>query len=501
MSQIHKNSMKLFLTILSISWASVLFSQNRTNIWELSYSTSLSIPNCEMKYDGFEMDTNLIYRVMSIGHTNASICDTGGNLLFYSNGLTIGNSNYDTLLNAENFNPGFTTDFYEPDGMLINQAVLILPFPDQINKYYIFSVSGDLISGDIQPLHLNYSVIDMDLEGGLGGIVDSFKTLHAIEDTLANGGLSAVKHGNGRDWWVIAPAYKHGFYKLLISPFGLDTPIFQDIGSVTTYDIVTQAVFSPDGSKFCYSNAGGTFNYLHFDRCTGEFSESQTGFSLDSFAFRGCSFSPNNRFLYLSTPVNLYQYDTWDANMIANVIHVATWDSFTDPTFHTPVVFAMQQLAPDGKIYISPWNGVEFFNVINSPDSFGIACEFTLHSYVLPQYNNGIPSFPNYDLGALEGSLCDTIVVLPANLQPPRLISFTIFPNPVNNRLNIDYQLQDEALLEIFDINGRCIVAASLYPYFKNRIVDIHGLPTGVYLATVTQNSRQLWSDKVVVER
>ena len=70
----------------------------------------LTVLNVKCIYLGNNMDSNNVYGIMSIELTNGSICDTAGNLLFYSNGLTIGNKNYDTLKNAIDFNPGFVTE-------------------------------------------------------------------------------------------------------------------------------------------------------------------------------------------------------------------------------------------------------------------------------------------------------------------------------------------------------------------------------------------------------
>jgi hypothetical protein len=487
----------LFFVLLVVPFS--LAAQNRTNVWELSYSNTIAYPNCEMKYLGGIMDTNQVVRSMSMFITNSSICDTNGNLLFYSNGLTIGNHNYDTLQNAENFNPGWATDFYEPDGMGINQSVLIIPYPNSMSRYYIFSESGEIIPNDIKPIHLSYSIIDMNLNSGLGGIVDTLKNKYAIEDTLNQGGLTAVKHANGRDWWVIFHEYdSNKYYKLLVTPNGLEGPFEQNIGVVISQDIVVQATFSPDGAKYCFSNAGGTFEYMQFNRCTGEFSHPVLGYSIDSLGFLGCSFSPSSRFLYLTTFFDIYQYDTWDENMISDAIHIATWDSFLNPIYQIPVLFSIQQIAPDNKIYISGWNGVEYLNVLNSPDSLGFDCDFEPHSYVLPQYNNSIPTFPNYDLGALDGSPCDTIVNIPTGLQPPNSASFRISPNPATTWLNIVYETSADGLFELFDINGKRVAATSLYHYFKNRLIDVSNLPAGVYLATVTQNGKQVWREKII---
>ncbi len=203
-------------------------AQNRTNIWELGYQISLNYSNCEMRYINSEMDTNSISRIMAFTTTNTSICDTMGNLLFYSNGQTIGNSEYDTLYNAINFNPGSATDNSEPEGMKNSQGVLIIPDPGNYKRYYLFHESGEYFIAnnifELQPMHLSYSIVDMNLDNGLGGILEGSKNIIILEDTLTWGGLTACKHANGRDWWVIFHRYySDSYYKLLI-PNGVEAP-------------------------------------------------------------------------------------------------------------------------------------------------------------------------------------------------------------------------------------------------------------------------------------
>jgi hypothetical protein len=482
------------------------YSQNRTNVWELSYKFG-SAPKCEMRYENSIMDTASVYRVMSFTNTNTSICDTNGNLILYTNGLTVGNRNYDTLMNAVNFNPGGETLAAEPIGLGSCQSVLILPDPGSVNRYYLFHVSGEGFIADstyqVQPFHLSYSVIDMTLDGGLGGIVDTLKNMYVVVDTLLHGGLTAVKHANGRDWWVIAHNfYRDKYYKLLLTPNGIQDVYEQTIGSDLMYDVYVQATFSADGSKYCITNHYGWFDYMQFDRCTGEFSDPITVYSEDSLGLYGCSFSPNNRFLYVSSRYNIYQYDTWSTSMVADVIHVAQWDSFKSPISNIDVLFFMHQYAPDGKTYISPWSGVEYLNVINSPDSFGLACNFSPHSYRLSNngYSFNIPSFPNYDLESLQGSLCDTLTDLGNGIPSNGNSSFSIYPNPTTDWLNIVYKNNGDAFFEMFDVSGKRMAATSLYQYFKNRLIDVSDFTAGVYLVTVTQNGKLLWSEKVVIQ-
>src|SRR6476620_2713060 len=97
-------------------------------------------------------------------------------------------------------------------------------------EYFVFQSQNDA-----QPLELRYSIVDMSLDTGLGGISD--KKIVVLQDTLVWGFLTACKHANGRDWWVIAHQYySNRYYKLLITPVGIEGPFIQDIGSIITND-------------------------------------------------------------------------------------------------------------------------------------------------------------------------------------------------------------------------------------------------------------------------
>ena len=485
--------MRIIYSIACLLLTLPALAQNRSNVWELSYSTDLAYPNSEMIFSDNTVDTQSVSRIMSIFDTNASICDTYGNLLFYTNGLTVSNRNHDTLQNAVNFNPGYATSFYEPYGMGISQGALIIPQPESDHHFYIFYVTAEPIFAnnisDTNPLYLSYSVIDMNLDNGLGGIISNKKNLHAINDTLVLGRLTACKHANGRDWWVITHEYYTDvYYKLLITPEGIEGPFSQQIGSqLLWHDVFGQAVFSPDGSKFAMMNASDTLDFMEFNRCTGAFFNAQSFKLPDSVGTYGCSFSPNSRFLYASSKFNLYQYDTWSLSMVDDVIHIAEWDSFYDGM--VPVLFFMHQLAPDNKIYIGPFNGALYINVINKPDSLGLACNFNPHSFVLPQYNNNVPNFPNYDLSALDNSLCDTLYLNASEFKVAP--SFDLFPNPATDYFNIVYEVDKETNGTITDALGIVVKRFTLYPWFKNRIVYVDDLPAGVYLLTLSSQSRK----------
>ncbi|MCC7246389.1 MAG: T9SS type A sorting domain-containing protein [Saprospiraceae bacterium] len=67
------------------------------------------------------------------------------------------------------------------------------------------------------------------------------------------------------------------------------------------------------------------------------------------------------------------------------------------------------QLTPDGRIFESS-GGYEFSGIPN-PDRPGIECGgFADYVYLtVTNYNNGVPNYPNYRLGPVDGSACDTL--------------------------------------------------------------------------------------------
>ena len=46
---------------------------------------------------------------------------------------------------------------------------------------------------------------------------------------------------------------------------------------------------------------------------------------------RGVAFSPNGRFLYVSTDLDVYQFDTEADDIAASEVHIAQWDSTYSP--------------------------------------------------------------------------------------------------------------------------------------------------------------------------
>jgi hypothetical protein len=474
-------------------------SQGITNNWVMGYSSNLGYPwgGTNINFINGYPDTSYEYRNMDLNATNGVISDTAGNLLFYSNGLYIANSIGNIMLNGDNLNPGTFANNY-PEGLPIPQGNLIIPMPDNPGKYYLFHETATYMATLTKPLELFYSMIDMSLDSGLGGVV--LKNQVVLLDTLELGELNATKHANGRDWWILFhKVFSDMFYKLLVTPYGINI-YTQNIGTIRNEYGGTSG-FANDGSRFSHYNANTDLDIYDFDRCTGMLSNFIHVAIDDSAVYGHPVFSPNNKILYLPSTTYVYQFDLTAANIPASMQTVAVWDGFYYPWPPIATNFFMGQLAPDGKIYLNCLNGSSFLHVINNPDSLGLACDIQQHAISLPTYNAyTIPNFPNYFLGAIPGSSCDSLT----SIKEPENNTITIHinPNPAQNTFYLNYELPygKIAVTNVYNTLGELVVKKTLYWYFKYLQIDCSGLENGVYFVKVEAKG-YAGSAKLVIAR
>ena len=484
---------------LLILLAGPAFSQQYDNTWMFGYSDALPFRTTSMNFSGGAPDTSTHQETLSMFVTNASISDSAGNLLFYTNGKRIYKKNYSSVPGSNGFNPGFTTDDY-PSGLPHPQGVLILPVPGHHNLYGVFHESADTFrrSGflDENPEWLGYTEISTN-QSGNATVVSGTMNTHVLDDTLALGRITACRHANGRDWWIIVHKYwSNCWYKLLFTPAGGSLVDSQCLGRISQYnDAGGEAVFSPDGSKYAMVGSDNVVEIMDFDRCSGNLSNyHQDSISMNTGGgfLRGCSISPNSRFLYVNEAHHIYQYDLNAANILGSRLIVSTWDSTN--TFQD--WFFLNQLGPDGKIYIASWGGSWILHRINFPDSLGLSCyvqQEVIHLDTTGVNNVSVPNFPNYRLGPLIGSACDTL-----GLSIPKFTvnyDFRIFPNPASEYADVIYQLPEntDAVLEIRTTTGILISSEILPKWSTTHFIDVSQLAQGIYLVELkTQKGRDV---------
>ena len=266
----------------------------------------------------------------------------------------------------------------------------------------------------------------MNLDSGLGGVVQKNTVL--FQDTLIEGRLTAVKHANGRDWWIFSHKWNSGqIFKFLVTPYGIQGPFVQNIFTVRV-NYFGQMLFSPQGDKFAYYDPNDDLDVWDFDRCSGYFSNRRHVNINDTAAGGGVAFSSNGQFLYVSSHRYVYQFDVND--ITNSQFTVAIYDGFQSGGLSCN--FYLTALAPDGKIYINSGNGSLDLHVINNPDSAGLSCNFCQHCIHLPAFNAfTMPNYLNYNLGPQTGTACDSLSTAIYPVKIP-VDAFDIFPNPAS---------------------------------------------------------------------
>jgi len=188
-----------------------------------------------------------------------SISDSRGNLLFYAvadqlrlRGMRIYDRNDSIMQNGDSLecHPAQT------------QGILILPFPGDTNLYYVFHKT-QYSSKNI----FYYSIVDVRLDNGLGGLV-SKNTIIPCDSVTQR--TTAVKHANGRDWWLIQQRWDQDEYLIfLITPNGLQGPFRQSTGNPKPKEeFYGTSYFSRSGNKLVSVGAYGNISIMDFDRWT-----------------------------------------------------------------------------------------------------------------------------------------------------------------------------------------------------------------------------------------
>jgi outer membrane protein assembly factor BamB len=490
-----------FLLIFSIK----ISAQQYDKVWVFGQPMATMTFNADSIVSGLIPNANL----QSFG-TMGNICDRTGNLLFYTNGVNVYNILGDIMMNGDTLSaPSEYYSLVEVGGMPGRQEAVILPKPGDSNLYYIFHYTPtDTVDvtngGGYEPLNLYYSIVDMRLGNGQGAV--TAKNVPIIQNELLSASrLAACRHANGRDWWIVKNVWHENiYYKFLLTPNGVQGPFIQQIGPLygTTNELPAYAAFSPDGSKYASVTAESFLVLMDFDRCSGLFSNPDSLFNNDSSdplnrpASGGVNiaFSPNGRFLYINNPIELNQYNLWSLH-IHDSVRIETDTGFYQMN--------TMQLAPNGKIYISCWNGGSYkINVINQPDSLGSACDFQLLGQnVLSLNPTNLPYFPNFRLGPLPGN-CDTLTEI-ENIMVAHPAFATVTPNPATDRAEIIYYTSGNTANQamIYDINGKVVWSANVTGSSGVINVNVSPFPAGMYFVKFTTDSRELLNSKLVVIR
>lgn len=380
--------------LLSLLFPVLLLAQKENMHWHFGYNASIEF------VDGVPRAKtgSALYTVEGC----ATMSDSNGNLLFYTNGMEIWNRNHQVMQNGS----GLLGDNSS------SQSALIVRKPGSTYLYYIITANGR--SGN-PGLGAYYTEVDMRLDNGRGG-VSAFMNVK-LQDS-SDEKLAAVRHSNGRDIWILIPEYSSdaiNSYLLTSSGFS-GTPVRSTSGlngnGTTGYIKV-----SPNGKHLAICAGWG----YQTDRVLLAGFNSSNGTIQNPYSFEmgntyGLEFSPNSRFLYIGAN-KMYQLDM-EAGSPAQIE-----TSMLNLNPSGGISFGGMQLGPNGKIYFT----VPFKNYLGSieyPDMYGVACGLRLNSVNLGS---------NTAVGGLQNQMA-----LP--FKPP---SVSMRKAILDCRIQIDFTLHD----------------------------------------------------------
>ncbi len=418
----------------------------------------------------------------------STISNKLGELIFYTNGCEIINREHEVMLNGDTINPGYVYNSYCSTGYPYGQGLIAPPIPGNDSIYYIFHLRRN---DQLYITDLMYSIVNAAGDNGLGEVTE--KNTLLFQDNFVDQ-LQAVRHGNGRDWWVVVlkvSSNKH--FLFLLSPYGIEGPFEQQTGVAWNAGYWSgQAIFSPDGSKYIRVNPTNGIHIFDFDRCTGELYNpvvmSFVGDTITATTGAGVSVSPNGRYLYASLSKRFYQYDLQAGNIAASRQLIAVYDGFRSPFATT---FFQHMLAPVGKIYITSTNGVNRLHVIHNPNQPGTACNLEQHGICLPTFHVfAAPNFPHFRLYDLPGSPCDTLGISTADKEPERQDEkIKVFPNPADGVAYIQLPPGIVGKLQVWNAEGKVMFDEEIRERAGQRLsINTTQWPAGVYFCTVYDN-------------
>lgn len=315
----------------------------------------------------------------------SSISNSNGSLLFYTDGITVWNKQNQQMPNGYGLHGNLES----------TSSAIIVQQPLNDSLYYIFTIDAYGSTNGLQ-----YSIINMKLNNGLGDVVKkNIQLINPVSEKIA-----IIKHANNRDYWIVSHLFdgSNNFIAYLLTPSGVDSKsIISSVGEIIYVDfhrnnVIGQMKASPAGNKIAAAFTRYNFTQLFdFDNNTGILSNpiKLYGFHNDDDidfgghgGMYGLEFSPDGKFLYTSSGFTGWYigeqipYDKlsqfisqFDISLpSAYYINNSRIKVLENPS--TPTLLGQMQLGPDNKIYIARYNS-KFLGVISKPNVYGTGCE------------------------------------------------------------------------------------------------------------------------------
>ena len=432
MSPIKRNF--LYIILLFTLQTPVVFGQLQNNNWIFGYGARVNFSG--------PIPVGSSNAAINSNESTASVSDPStGQLLFYTDGRKVWNANNQVMPNGANILGGFFNS--------CTQGALIVPFPEDNQRYYLFTLE-ELEALSLSPIvdnGLRYSVVDMTLNGGLGDVqVATLNTLIANDLTEK---LIVIRSTEIQGFWVIAHKKNaNEFLAWKIDACGVSAqPVISTVGSIfaiSPFFGATEAWAgamdaSPDGNRIGMPvDWSDRIEFFDFNKTTGVVSNLLTVNVMDDsppefLRKYGACFSPDGSKFYYTNINSVYQLNLSTYTSAA----IASSNTFIYSPNLEPNGYPCLQIeqAPNNKLYVAIGNAGRL-DEISNPNSLGLDCDYVTNAvgFSPATCQLGLPA--QVPLGGFAASL--TISFLPDSCFQGS-ISFSITTASTINQINWNF--------------------------------------------------------------
>ncbi|MGC9331862.1 MAG: T9SS type A sorting domain-containing protein [Bacteroidales bacterium] len=467
----------------------------------------------------------------------STISDEEGNLLFYTDGELVFNSE-DTVMPDINF---VDDDTHLDGNYSAYQGVVILPQAGNDSIYYIFTCDAwENLIGGFTYQGLKYSIVNMNHVNALGAgevVEKNIPLLDSVGESVV-----ATEHATKEDWyWVVASSTRGMFYSWLLNEDGLSAPVdsFQSTNVMCPNQITgTQNLqflkFSPKGDLifkgYCCETPQdyAAHSIIGFNNLTGEFEFPETPKNrngepeiiLASYQdttvelWSRATFSPGGNYLYTIKQMSLHPQ--WSPSVIERYKIDYPIDA-TDiiqskEAFYMSNVFTIKmfQNTPFGNIMVSSSADTEMatshgykIHLIQNPNSSDLAY-FDENVYnlmdiyevdteenaprVWMSFNNTVESWLYNDDDITENQ----------QITKRENQNNLFYPNPSDGKMYLTKSFKQDVILKIYDLTGNLIFSKKVTSY-DAPMVNLNKLSSGIYLIEITDNENFNEYDKLII--
>lgn len=445
---------------------------------------------------------------LNTSYSRAAFSDRhSGDLIFASNGWRLVNRQ-GQVLSYKLWRSDFEAphNFNDTANLLYTHNPLFLPDPGDSTKAYLFYGQYQTWFWTGQGPRWNdivftYAYLDIPSQS----LISQNNVL--ISDTTAIGGIGAVRHANGRDWWIVKPGrYQDEFFVGLLTPQGInfEKRIFPEIEHLE--QARPCSYFSQMGDVFV--NATGFPHRIlrfDFDRCSGLLSNYELHSVIDSVwsgDWMAPALSPDGSKFYFrrsSFPYGtqgtggLFQYD-FDSELIYKI---------TDISSNPQLTSNYNQMLLSSRFFNENDSMIRTLSTINEPDKIGLECNLVLNTDTILNIANFLsPSaIVNFRLGKIAGSPCDT-VVSSVNQVVEKEAHIQLYPNPTRDIVYLDFPYPNGKAyqIQIIDAMGKLVYLGKFPTEGGSLNIASLGFANGLYVLHAQRDGKG-YSRRFLYER